>query len=964
MKNNPRGSIWKKCDLHFHTPASFDHDFKAQTPQEVVDKLRTEEVSLVAVTDHYYIDPDYIQSLRDEAGESITFLPGVEFRSDLGGNKPVHIISIFSEEMDLNRLSTALKGLTNVHAEDLNDQTYMQKQYTKHEIIIKFTKKYDGLISIHAGKKHGSFEAIGNQEYCQREFKTDFLRSNVDLLDITKEADEKDYKNIVFPSTKLWLPLISGSDNHDIRTYASKLPCWMNCDASFQGLLQVINEPEERVFLGECPPSVTRAKNFPTNYIESITVSKNDGSKLNDKWFEQCSLPINPGLVSIIGNKGNGKSALSDIIALLCNSHQDESSFSFLNKQKFRHKKNGKAHHFNASMKWLTEERVGPQCLNETTNQLEPERARYIPQRYLEELCNEHDGKENFQQELQKVIYSHIPREERLGSDNLDALISYVTNETKEGISEIKQRLSKINKTIAALEEEVSETNQTRLKNEFNHKLLEYKDLLSRKPMVLPKPSEDPDQQKEVSAISKQIEGAKFEWQALKRQNDDCKKKLKQTNSAIAKLNKLDERLSNFQQQFESFLVESPEFDELSLEIEKIISLKIDHQPIKKRFKLETKKSTDLKQCIDPSVTNSIASKLDSKLKQLNTLTSKLSEPEQIYQKFLTDRIEWKNQLKALAGDKDSPETLKYIHHKISKASMMPEDLLDLSQTRLATAREIFEKKKALKDKYELYYTPVHAFIADHPLAKEHQFQLEFTVSISNHDCSEQLLGMIDQGRAGSFYGKEAGKTKLEDIIIQCDFNEADQALNFAESITKLLKTNIRNNEPQDDVNSQLVKDVSASEVYDYLFSFDYLQPVYNLSWAGKALDQLSPGERGNLLLIFYLLIDQEQAPLILDQPEDNLDNHTVYKTLVPCIRDAKKRRQIIMVTHNPNLAVVCDSDQIIHTEIKKEEDSKVLFTSGAIENPEINKRVIDVLEGTRPAFDKRDSKYIVQHLT
>lgn len=66
------------------------------------------------------------------------------------------------------------------------------------------------------------------------------------------------------------------------------------------------------------------------------------------------------------------------------------------------------------------------------------------------------------------------------------------------------------------------------------------------------------------------------------------------------------------------------------------------------------------------------------------------------------------------------------------------------------------------------------------------------------------------------------------------------------------------------------------------------------------------------------------------------------------------------MVTHNPNLAVVCDSEQIIYTEIKKELDSEVCFSSGSLENTAINKRVVDVLEGTRPAFDKRESKYIL----
>jgi len=125
----------------------------------------------------------------------------------------------------------------------------------------------------------------------------------------------------------------------------------------------------------------------------------------------------------------------------------------------------------------------------------------------------------------------------------------------------------------------------------------------------------------------------------------------------------------------------------------------------------------------------------------------------------------------------------------------------------------------------------------------------------------------------------------------------------------------------------------------------------------------LSPGERGTVLLIFYLFISQEEIPLVIDQPEENLDNETVYGVLVPYIKEAKRRRQIIIVTHNPNLAVVCDADQIIHCEMKKEEKNKITFISGAIENPQINKAIIDILEGTLPAFDNRDRKYYIDRL-
>lgn len=147
-------------------------------------------------------------------------------------------------------------------------------------------------------------------------------------------------------------------------------------------------------------------------------------------------------------------------------------------------------------------------------------------------------------------------------------------------------------------------------------------------------------------------------------------------------------------------------------------------------------------------------------------------------------------------------------------------------------------------------------------------------------------------------------------------------------------------------------------ELLDAIFGLKYLSPKYQLKWSGKSIEELSPGERGTLLLIFYLLIDRRDVPLIIDQPEDNLDNQTVYDMLVACLREARQRRQVIIVTHNPNLAVVCDADQIIHSHIDKQHKNKVTYTSGSLENPKTNTHCITVLEGTRPAFVQRDRKY------
>jgi predicted ATPase len=149
-----------------------------------------------------------------------------------------------------------------------------------------------------------------------------------------------------------------------------------------------------------------------------------------------------------------------------------------------------------------------------------------------------------------------------------------------------------------------------------------------------------------------------------------------------------------------------------------------------------------------------------------------------------------------------------------------------------------------------------------------------------------------------------------------------------------------------------------VKDLYDYLWSLEYLKPEYSLKLDGKDLSHLSPGERGTLLLVFYLLVDKSNKPIIVDQPEENLDSQTVYRLLIPVIKEVKKRRQIIMVTHSPNIAVVCDAEQIIHSNIDRANKNKVIYTLGAIEAPQTNTYLVDVLEGTRPAFDNRGAKY------
>ena len=104
-----------------------------------------------------------------------------------------------------------------------------------------------------------------------------------------------------------------------------------------------------------------------------------------------------------------------------------------------------------------------------------------------------------------------------------------------------------------------------------------------------------------------------------------------------------------------------------------------------------------------------------------------------------------------------------------------------------------------------------------------------------------------------------------------------------------------------------------------------------------------------------------DRRPLFIDQPEENLDPYSVFTELVPHFRKAKKRRQIIMVTHNANLVVNTDADQIVVATSTRAEGGTlphITYKSGSIENPEIRRSICRLLEGGRRAFLEREGRY------
>ncbi len=309
-------------------------------------------------------------------------------------------------------------------------------------------------------------------------------------------------------------------------------------------------------------------------------------------------------------------------------------------------------------------------------------------------------------------------------------------------------------------------------------------------------------------------------------------------------------------------------------------------------------------------------------MKPVLSLQSKLDEPSQKHQAYLRELELWTEKQQTIAGNEQTPGTLIYFKNLLDEIDSIPARLETLTVGRTEKSREIFQKISGLADTYRELYRAVKEFIQEHPVAKE-TLQLNFEVSVVDAGFESRFFDQISRGVTGSFCGLEEGQKLLRNVIKRFDFNNWNHVSNFTEEIVDSLHHDKRSPENLpvrvDDI---MRKGYSVSSLYDYIFSLSYLEPRYTLKLADKELTQLSPGEKGALLLIFYLLVDRGQIPLIIDQPEENLDNQTMFKLLVPCLKDAKKKRQVIIVTHNPNLAVVADAEQIIHSFLDKVNNS------------------------------------------
>ena len=198
-------------------------------------------------------------------------------------------------------------------------------------------------------------------------------------------------------------------------------------------------------------------------------------------------------------------------------------------------------------------------------------------------------------------------------------------------------------------------------------------------------------------------------------------------------------------------------------------------------------------------------------------------------------------------------------------------------------------------------------------------------------------------------------------------YNSTKHLANIEKVFRGLLEgtiNSVKNRQPRD----------AATKLMD-----DYFYLDFQIFYKADSFDKMSPGKKGLVLLQVLVNLSDEEWPILLDQPEDDLDNRSVYEDLVSFLKKKKVQRQILIVTHNPNLVVGADAEEIIVAnqagqEINRENKKfQFEYVSGSLENSfeldeskeaaillrkGIRQHVCEVLEGGKEAFRKREQKY------
>ena len=731
-------------------------------------------------------------------------------------------------------------------------------------------------------------------------------------------------------------PCLHGSDAHSLDKVgdpALARYCWVKGDLTFDSLRQVCMEPAARVFIGETPPRGA----LPGNTIRALTVT-------NAPWMQPAALPLNAGLVAIIGARGSGKTALADLLATggyAISEHRSKDSFI------------QRAKRFLTDVKARLIWEAGDPTENdlagvEIEELLDTPRIQYLSQKFVAELCSAEEPTHALLKEIQRVIFNAHPDSDRLGTDTFDELLALRLQSSLESREHHRDALRECSESIIA--ERQSQDGLPALVKERDEALrgLE-KDRADLKTLI---PKGQEARAARHSALSRACEemrqlvaAAKLRSLALQQLQRDV----------------VDFRSRRFVHTQRGLMQERADAD---LSATDWALFKIDF--VGAVDDLLTRRMSEAAATIaklegpaetDPPVDDraDVNIPLFSEASALTQQTLYLLERELArLQKIVgVDALNARRFTQLSEKIAKGERAAARLSTQIERAQSAGDRITGLQEQRRAAYAGVFNAIVEQATELENLYAPLkgrmngaHGALAKLSFSARRHIDLEAWATDGEN--------LLDLRVAGPFKGKGQLRKAAEADLLAA-WRDGD-AQTVAAAMGKFLEHNeqgIRAHRPSDMPAREWAGKVSA-----WLYGTDHITVEYGLQYEELDVEQLSPGTRGIVLLLLYLTVDSDDdRPLLIDQPEENLDPQSIFEELVERFREAKKRRQIIIVTHNANLVVNTDADQVIVARCGPHRSGELpimTYDSGGLENPGIRKAVCSILEGGERAFKER----------
>ena len=980
-----RGSIWHRWDPHIHTPGTVLNDqFKGTAPWEAfLEAIENSAppIRAIGITD-YYLTDNYKTVLEAKQNGRLPdvelIFPNVEVRLDIATVKErwvnLHLLISPSSPDHLTQLNRFLARL--------NFRAYGDSFSCTRDDLIALGQRTAPLT-----KDDGKALAYGAEQFkvdfnqLREEFdKSDWIRSHALVAvaggqndgasgvrapaDATLRQEIESFANIIFSSSptqrefwlgegqlseeKLWQryngpkPCLHGSDAHDhARTAAPDGDrfTWLKGSLEFDTLRQACIEPKGRAFVGTRPPEAA----LQSQVIDRIEL-------LGADWIATPSIDLNPGLVAIIGARGSGKTALADVIAMACDAYRvpdreeelQHPSSSFL----FRAQE-----YISESiirLQWYSGEKVARRLDGSDGPEISYPRARYLSQQFVEELCSARGLTDALLREIERVIFESRPLAERDGAIDFQELLALRAS---------RYRLSRSSEEAAI----VSISNRIGVEFERHRQIGELKKLMEQKQLqvvayekdrsrLISKGSEERAQRlSDLAAAAEKVRGYLRYYANQERALLELQDEVKNLRTHQA-----PENLRRTKERFAASRMKPAEWEDFLLDYKGDVDSQLERLLANAKTQTATWKG---KVPSAPEITGSPFVDDKAKLDELplSILNAEIGRLEEL----VNADSEVQKRFSALSK-KISEETteLGVLKEKLDDACGASGRIKELQQERSDAYQRVFEaivaEQKVLLDIYDPLMKRLSG--SGGTLGK-----LGFTVSRTvdfGRWCEIAEDELLDLRRQGPFRGKGNLKTLAESVLKEAW--ESGTPAAACEAIARFRE------KYEDDLLAHSTVPKANHADYrswlrrfaQWLFSTEHIQLQYGITYDGIEIGKLSPGTRGIVLLLIYLALDDaDDRPLIIDQPEENLDPKSVFDELVKLFVDAKCRRQVIIVTHNANLVINTDADQIIVADAAPHSRGQlpiISYKSGGLENAEIRKLVCDILEGGEHAFRER----------